>query len=554
MRRFRRQTFGAVSQRERQNAELFFEELLGGRRGSRVAAQQEDEGFFEGLVSAPPHPAALLPAYESDESAEAPGPDPAPTVKQGADKDEIIVTRADGTVYHVRRKVHVQILEKGRGLRTGFCSNDERVFFRLAWCEGTQGRIDVGANPQDAFKKLLDKIVDQINNGASPDQIKQTLENASIQTFLEVDIAKVGSWRITGDVKLDINRSGVVSGGGGVSADVGWMKIGVEVTVGPDGKQVMLKVDIPLEGRKIKEKDCKVHELLVWWDVECFKEVPVTIKLKPPEGFRTKTEQLFLYFDYAKSTLRRDKKPSTTTPPDEIDAILKSDPTVGTARLNKRALERLDYLVGQGYWLLSVEGFTSPEGLRPRPRDPRVAAKWEGNDELSRERAKKVRDLIESRYVTNPGLLRMRFMKFPPDRQMPQGVGKSELPKLDDRLGKELEGPRLDRAMILGDKTLPVNPFLDDHPEELTRMTAEDQTFVTDKRNSVRDRAERLFENLRRVVINLEHREPFKEVPFTTTMLQPERPCSKDIADAAERQWGPRVRIPLSKPDPPLCK
>jgi hypothetical protein len=181
--------------------------------------------------------------------------------------------------------------------------------------------------------------------------------------------------------------------------------------------------------------------------------------------------------------------------------------------------------------------------------------KWEGNDALSRERAEKVLNLIKARYGS---LLRMRnapgmppVMVFPPGQQLPKGVGKSEHPKLDDRLGKELEGPALDRAVILGDKTLGVKPFLEQHPEDLARMTEEDRQFVTDARNSVRNRAARLFENLRRVEINLLQREPLRGVTIKTHDLRHESSCPQDLIEAAEKKWGPR--IPFNKPDPPLC-
>ena len=118
------------------------------------------------------------------------------------------------------------------------------------------------------------------------------------------------------------------------------------------------------------------------------REVPTTDTIPVP-GFRENKETLYLYFEYAKDILRRDPK-ATAESVDVVDQILKSNPKIGTALLNKRTLQRLDYLVGQGYWLDSVKGFTSPEGRRGqslRMRGP--AAKWEGNIELSRKRARR---------------------------------------------------------------------------------------------------------------------------------------------------------------------
>jgi hypothetical protein len=544
-------TFGLVSQRERQNADLFFAELLGGGTPRLPVPRYNTEAFFEALLGEEDSPSSeLTPLLEAEEGP--PDTGKAPTVTPGSDADEIIVTRADGTRYHVRRKVRAHVLTRPGRPRVGFCTDDERVFFRLAWCEGTQGRIDAGANPQGAFKDLIDKVLNQISQGASPEQIKQTFENAPVQTFLDVDITKVGSWKLTGDVKLDINKTGITSATAKVSADAGWIKVGVEYKDGPDGKQVLATVDIPLGERKIKGKECPVRELAVWWEVECLREIPINIKLKPPIPYIEKYEKLFLYFDYARDTLRRDPK-GTAVPTDEVDAILKSDPKAGTARLNKRALERLDSLIGQGYWLNSVNGYTSPEGRRPgpKPSDRGLAAKWEGNEALSLERAEKTRKLIQARYSFTLSMRSPR-MRFPSDQQMPQVVGRSENPMLNDRLGAELEGVALDRAMILGDTALGVKPFLEDHPEELARMTDEDRKFVTDKRNPVRDRAGKLFENLRRVEINLKHREALRGATIASYTLEHEQNCPQDLIEAAERKWG--SRIPFTKPDPPLCK
>ena len=229
MRPFRqRTTFGPVSQRERRNSDLFFADLMG--RGARRSSfsQPHAESFFEELIGR--SESAPFSASEASED------DPAPKVTPGDNSDEIVVTRADGTRFRVRRRVRARILTRPGRPRLGFCSDDERVFFRLSWCEGTQGTIDAGANPQGAFKDLLDKVMGQISRGESPDQIKRTFENATVQTFLKVDIAKVGSWKITGDVKLEMNKSGIASTSATVSADRGWFKVGVEFKSGAGGQ------------------------------------------------------------------------------------------------------------------------------------------------------------------------------------------------------------------------------------------------------------------------------------------------------------------------------
>jgi monoamine oxidase/subtilisin family serine protease len=495
--------------------------------------------------------------------------DPAPTVTPGRDADEIIVTRADGTRYHVRRKVRAQVLTRPGRPRAGFCSDDERVFFRVSWCEGTQGTIDAGVDVPGALKDLLNTVVGQINQGASPDQIKQTFENASVQPFVEFDITKVNRWKITGDLKLDVNRTGIISTAARVSADRGWIKLGVEYKDDGSGKQVLATVDVPLGRRTVHGKKCQVQELAVWWDAECLREVPTTDTTSSP-GFIEKKETLYLYFEHARAILRRDPK-ATTESADVVNEILKSNPKLGTALLNKRSIQRLDYLVGQGYWLESVDGYASPEGSEAPGQPARGSADWVGNIELSRRRAKKVRDLIDARYV-RPILqvtsLRMRGMRFPAGKSMPAGVGLSELPKLVKAPGVEIEGVELDRVIIHGGveiecseldrvnihgdkKAADKRPFLEQCPKELARMTEDDRKYVTDARMSDRNRAERLFQNLRRVEIHLRQREKLRGADVPGFYFVHEHDCPPDVIEAAERKWG--SRIPFTKPDPPVC-
>ena len=142
-------------------------------------------------------------------------------------------------------------------------------------------------------------------------------------------------------------------------------------------------------------------------------------------------------------------------------------------------------------------------------------------------------------------------MRVPSDLQLPKVAGRSENPRLNTRLGAELEGAALDRAIVLGDAALGVKPFLVEHDDELARMTEEDQKFVADQRHSIRNRAERIFENLRRVEIHLKQRERMKEARVPSFTFEVVQNCPEDVVQAAEREWG--SRIPFTKRDPPVC-
>lgn len=486
-------------------------------------------------------------------------------VKLGKDPDEIVVTRADGTRYHVRRKVRAQVLTRPGRLRTGFCWGDERVFGRATWCEGTRGTIDVGANLPGAARRLLDTLVDQINRHERPEEIARTLENAQVQTFVELAIARDKKWAFTGDFKLELSPKGILSKSAAVSFDKGPFKAGIEYKDDGTGKKVLVTVDIPLGNRTVSGKECSVPELAIWWDAECLREVPTRYPIPFSSAIVTE-ETLYLYFEHANNILRRDPK-AITESPNVVNEVMKSDPKLGTALLNKRTLQRLDYLVGQGYWLDSVKGYTSPEGRRgpPGASDRGPAAEWKGNIRLSENRANKVLELIKARYGDMPTSLRMRDlpprMRFPAGNRMPSGVGLSELPKLDVRPGVELEGAMLDRVMIHGGvkfldlecskKAEDKGPFVDQCPKELARMTDDDRKYVTDARMSDRKRAERLFENLRRVEIHLRHIEKRSSVDVPGVDLVHEHNCPADVIEAAGGLWG--SQIPFTKPDQPVC-
>jgi hypothetical protein len=559
MRRYGQGSSGAASSRERRNADLFFADLMG--RGGYAPAesvpgrgngQRSADLFWRdlmGLRQRLPMVRPQLAPYPT-EALEPVEDTPPLKVDPGHDDDEIIVTRADGTRIHVRRKVHTVVVSDPDRLRGALCKDSNRVFLRLTWCRGARGTIDVGANPQGALKQLMNKVSGQISQGQSLDQIAQTLENAPVEPFLHLDLIKRDDWKITGDIKVQVNRTGIISKTAKLSGDLGWMDLGVEYKDDGTGKQVLVTVDVPLSRRKIQDKPCEPVGLAAGWEAECWKEVPTTLTTTSPGMIETR-EPLYLYFEYARDSLRRD--PGAAATKDEVAEILRSDPKAGTARLNKRNLQRLDYLIGQGFWVEQILGYASPEGRRGPPKSGAVGAdaKFEGNKTLSDERAEKAKNLILQRYV---GVKTLQMRDLPRRMQVPQGEksllveGKSEIPVLN--LGSdELEGPALWRMLILGDKDH--KPFLDQNPGELTRMTAEDQKLVKDSSVPVRERTRVLYQNLRRVQLCLRKKEYLKGNQVSTYYLEHMKDCPDDVLQAAEAHWG--VRVPRPDPDPPIC-
>ncbi len=61
--------------------------------------------------------------------------------------------------------------------------------------------------------------------GKGVDDVINTVKDAKIEPFAEVDIARSEDWKVSADVKLDVNRTGVLGGSAGVSFDKGWIRI-----------------------------------------------------------------------------------------------------------------------------------------------------------------------------------------------------------------------------------------------------------------------------------------------------------------------------------------
>jgi hypothetical protein len=446
-------------------------------------------------------------------------------VSDGKRENELIVERPDGTKYHVFHRIRAKKLTRPGAPRAGFCHDDERVYFRFAWCEGTQGTIDVGANPQGALKKTIDTAVSQAKQG-SIDDVINTLENLTVQPFAKAEILEIGSWKISGDFKVDVNKNGFGTPVTGLKGDIGWLEVGVDIT----GSDVNVTAKLPLGKRTVQGKKCPERELAVWREFDCYKEVPMEGTIKGPYIERKHRDKLFLYFDYASDTLRSDAKS-------------------GTALLNQINLDRLDSLLRRGFRVSAINGYTSPEGRRPKG-----AGRFEGNDELSNKRARKAKELIEKKY-------RYSFMRDPkPVRRDAPVLGKTELPTLTKatlekgpatlepwkRLKvEEVEGDELDTAVV--------GKFREEHPEETARMMPADRAFVDDASKSTRKRAERMFENLRRVELVLDWTERIqgKDIPQKDIGFERDDDCPQDVIDEAERKWG--TRIPFTKAPPPLC-
>ena len=57
--------------------------------------------------------------------------------------------------------------------------------------------------------------------GKGAQDVINTVKDAQVQPFAEVDIIRSRDWRISANIELDVNRTGVLGGKAGVTFDKG---------------------------------------------------------------------------------------------------------------------------------------------------------------------------------------------------------------------------------------------------------------------------------------------------------------------------------------------
>ena len=174
-------------------------------------------------------------------------------VSDGRDKNEMVIERPDGTKYHVFHRIRAQKLSRPGAPRAGFCRDDERVYLRFAWCEGTQRRRSTSAPTRRARQEDGQGRRRQARNGGSVDDVIDTLENLTVQPFAEAEIAEVGSWKITGDFKVDVNKNGFGTPKAGIKGDSGWAEVGVDIS----GKDVNVNVRSPPASARCRARSAR---------------------------------------------------------------------------------------------------------------------------------------------------------------------------------------------------------------------------------------------------------------------------------------------------------
>lgn len=426
---------------------------------------------------------------------------------------ELRVRLDDGSTYRVKRRVRAREVIDPGDPAISFHRDRERVWMRVAWCQGTKGQIDIGANPQGAAEQLLQRIGREISQGGGTDQVIEAVEQTELEPFLEVDVRRSQEWRVTGDVRVRLNRSGVPGFDAGLTLDFGSFRLRGSVSgsdlQGPARDRDItgtVNVEIPLGPQP--DEPCPPKMVEVLWEYECHREreetVPVT--LRTPDLRVQDDDKVYIYFPHASDA------------PD-------------LAR-SAGELARLDQLVADGYRIHGVDGYASPEG----PQGPHPAGRFGGNQALSQARAQAALDLVRERCGSSDGGVSLRMRTCVEAEAAATGHG--------EMYPEEVEGRDLWDHVV--------DEFTGDSGE-IGRLPLAEQRRIRGAAGN-RRKAELIYPWLRRAVIRLQRTRVQRGGPVTVqlrdTRLEPVS-CPAAVEQAAEEVWGKRrqrQRVPAGRP------
>src|SRR5712692_6234101 len=134
-------------------------------------------------------------------------------VERTPDKDVRIVWDDYKTRYRVTRTHELKPHSE-----TQWCPPDVTVdadqanfWLRVEWCQGTKGRVEVGADIPQELQKLIQDMAQTIASGGNAADV---IKNADLKPYVNLTITKSGSWELSGGVHVTVGQQGVTGGGG----------------------------------------------------------------------------------------------------------------------------------------------------------------------------------------------------------------------------------------------------------------------------------------------------------------------------------------------------
>ena len=380
------------------------------------------------------------------------------------------------------------------------------VWLDINFCEGaTEGTVRIGADIPDQVVQAI------ISNVMSGGDIGAAVRNMKFTPFAEANVQSK-SWKFSAKAQTTVDTKGDVQGAEGsvkVEKDTPIGRVGGKISVGSQ------KVgDDPLGGLTViggiewtpfaeprKIPNCKPRNVKVIEEISyrCDEETTVPARDVPRtrEVPKEDSRELYLYFEYA--TPRLDAKRSAAT------------------------LSELQSLLGQGYRVTLVEGYTSPEGPEGSAEDVKAQQykggkyRFKHNRQLSQDRAEAAVREVNSRCNDESGTCFATGTS--PEH-------KGELYQLRE-LGKEVEGSKqaneAAREFKKGEAEIPHRT-----PDVERRL---------DRARTPQERADIVYPLLRRALVKLQRNwketEHYKEHIPEHTATREVLPCPDKLKNAA---------------------
>ena len=267
---------------------------------------------------------------------------------------------SNGKKYIITRDYKLLTAEKEKTLPPSarFGADAKNVFINITWCKGEKGSLKIGANIPQQATDLLKRIATDVANGGGSQEIRNELEKTDLTPFINLEVAKSGSWKFSVQTNVTVDSSGVKQVGGSVVIDTGSIKITGSVSGSKDqGVTGSVGVEVPL-GKGPEKFECKTEKIKAKYKPTdtCESITPEHIKPGTKKETTVDDQSVYIYFEYA----RPDIEPKKT----------------------KAEIEKLKGLIGGNYSIKKVIGYTSPEGLTAPVKG------FMGNEELSKQRTK----------------------------------------------------------------------------------------------------------------------------------------------------------------------
>jgi hypothetical protein len=264
----------------------------------------------------------------------------------------------EGVTYRVTRVINTTIRRTIPRPRVSADANEETVSVTLSWCrDNLRGDVQLGANIPEAARQVAQQVLEAITRGAPASEISGILQGAEATPFLEVVIAQSGTFRLTARGEITLSSQSVSGGRGSLDLELGPVDVGVDVQ-GGTGSGISGGIHIGgTIGRRQDRFNCTSVTQRITTRYVCEQLVPEhtvpRTRTVPSTDILTK----YIYFNYATDTIN-----------------------LAQSRANLVAIQQL---LGSGYRVTEIQGFTSPEGPLARRR----GSTFMGNTALAEARA-----------------------------------------------------------------------------------------------------------------------------------------------------------------------